>query len=217
MQKSMLPLLSLPISSCTLGGERKRGWRGSASVAACLFVGRLMCGSLCWCAPVSAFSQGWTSALCPTACAVTQSTPRRQERCFSFATSRLGRRRGDAARREVQVPAGPKGKQAHMHTHTHTQTRKRVNKKPSLNRLLMPSNKAVLLTWLCVHCESTGIARANYHLWERSRYTPCPCVCVCVGVRMSDTPPCPRLVLSFYIHGSTAPACLAAVQTEERH
>lgn len=108
--------VSLPISSCMRGGERKRGWRGSAYVAVCLFVLRPMCGSFCWCASVCVLA-GWTSASCPAACAVTQWIPWRQERCFSLATSRLGQRRGDAAWREAQTSTGLEDKQAHMHKH----------------------------------------------------------------------------------------------------
>lgn len=74
----MLPLLSSSfwLRSSTFieeNGNWARGvevegwWEGSAFVAVCLFVLHRMC----WCASVCVLA-GWTSALCPLVCAVTQ-------------------------------------------------------------------------------------------------------------------------------------------------
>ena len=124
----MLPLLFLPLSVFFFfffffaphvlmhawRRKGKRGWRGSAHVAVCLFVCTPCVGSFCWRASVCVLA-GWTSASCPAACAVTQWIPRRQELRFSHTTSRLGQRNGDTTRREVQTSEGLRGTRAQAH------------------------------------------------------------------------------------------------------
>lgn len=169
-QKSMLPPLCVSFTPHFF----MHAWRrkeegversGSAYVNACLFVCAPCAGASVGLLPSVLFS-GWTWACSSAACAVSQRIPWRRTHCLCLTTSRLGQG-GE------ETPRGRRCKsQWDLRENRHTSTVpckhtpicvQTLNKSPGCEtkRLIMPLNKAVALTWSCVHCEVDVLSRES--------------------------------------------------------
>lgn len=111
--------------------------------------------------------------------------PRRQEHCCGLATSRLGQRRGDTTRKEVQTSVG----HYRMWRSSHTCTRSHLSTlcpRREANRLLVLFERRRGGSTSIQH--ELIITSLSGRL-QRSRYTPSlESTCVRACVRMSDIP-----------------------------
>lgn len=124
---------------------------------------------------------GWTAASCPAACAVTQRIPLEAGVLFQPATSRLGQRRGDTTRREVQISQGLEEKKKYRHTCTWT-----CKHRTGVTKALTVRQTGGSCFWTSMHWVKQHTAWANYHLsvklYEAERVpTKCMHTHVCVS------------------------------------
>lgn len=188
-----------------------------------------MCGSFCRCASVCVLA-GWTSASCPAVCAVTQWIPRRQECCFSLATSRLGQRRGDTTWKEVQISVDlqeekKKNRLAHTITCKRTPIWANTKQKPWLwykqaahaleQSRFIDVVVCPLLGWCAeqTRIQHELIITSVWSCLKKSRYTPTLHVPVCLCfVSECQTHHCVfslHCLFFIYIYISSTPTCLS--------